>query len=72
MRVSSLRLDPHYQRNALVTLDGRAMAFAVEADDVEGWVEVVDLENPRIIHGETRNRYATKRLTGFVEIHEAP
>lgn len=69
MRVSALRTSPHYMRNALVLLDGRAMSMCVEADDVEGWVEVVDLESPRV-PGATR--YATKRLTGDVEIREPP
>jgi hypothetical protein len=71
VRVSALRTSPHYARNAQVLLDGRAMSFAVEADDKEGWVEVVDLENPRLIHGD-RDRYATKRLVGDVQIIEAP
>lgn len=71
MRVSALRLSPHYSRHAFVLLDGRALNFCVEADDVEGWVEVVDLEQPRIIHGEKANRFATKRLFGDVEIRDA-
>lgn len=45
------------------------MAFCVEADDQEGWVEVVDLESPRVAG---QDRYATKRLHGHVEITEAP
>lgn len=72
MRVSTLRTSPHYSRDVFVKLDGRALNFCIEADDVEGWVEVVDLENPRVIYGEKINRFATKVLHGFVEIEEAP
>lgn len=70
MRVSALRLSPHYQRNAQVLLDGRPCPFAVEADDVEGWVEVVDLD--RVFEPREAKRYATKRLFGIVVIREAP
>lgn len=68
-------MSPHYARNPYVKLDGRPLSFCIEADDVEGWVEVVDLENPRIIHGappQPLRRYATKRLHGDVEIELAP
>lgn len=73
MRVSALRTSPHYVRNAQVLLDGRPMSFAVEADDVAGWVEVVDLdrEAPDSTARGLR-RFATKRLWGAVEIQEPP
>lgn len=72
MRISALRTSPHYSRNAIVKLDGRPLSFCVEADDAEGWAEVVDLDSPRIIHGTAGGRYATKRLSGDVEIELAP
>jgi hypothetical protein len=73
VRVSAIRTSPHYQRFALVTLDGRPQSFAVEADDLEGWVDVVDLdrENPDAAAQGLR-RFATKRLHGIVQIQEAP
>lgn len=65
MRVSTLRTSALYTKNAQVLLDGRPMAFAVEADDEEGWVDVLDLVSKE-------NPLPTKRLHGQVEIREAP
>jgi hypothetical protein len=77
VRVSAIRTSPHYHRFALVILDGQPQSFAVEADDLEGWVDVVDLENPMRLPASVGmppqpSRYATKRLHGIVQIQEAP
>lgn len=78
MRVSSVRGSPHYVRWALVKLYGAPQPLALEADDVEGWVDVVDLAAPEPHEkgGPAARpgalRYPVKRLYGHVEIELAP
>lgn len=76
MRVSAVRGAPDYARNAQVLLDGRAMPFAVAADDVEGWVDVLHLEvlgdREAMLSSYWRGDYPVRQLRGHVEIREAP
>lgn len=44
MRVSSRKSSHFYSKNALVRLYGVPQMFAIEADDAEGWVDVIDLK----------------------------
>lgn len=74
--MSADRKSPHYSRLAHVTLDGQPLSFVLEADDVAGTVDVVDLDAMNRATGENTSvalgKYPVKRLTGHVEITEAP
>lgn len=75
VRVSAIRGTADYVRNALVLLDGRPMPFAVAADDVEGWVDVLHLEslndapyNPRKMSDAAREKLRRGLETfGFID-----
>jgi hypothetical protein len=72
VRVSAVHGSAHYSRNAFVKLDGRPMSFAIEADDVEGWVDVADIKAAAALPKKPLAEVARKRLRGFVEIELAP
>jgi hypothetical protein len=74
VRVSADKKSPHYHRWALVTLYSRPEVFALEADDVEGWVDVVDIAAACAAceRGEKLKEWPRKRLRGHVEILLAP
>lgn len=71
MRVSAVKRSQHYSADSLVKLDGRAMPFAIEADDEEGWVDVVDIKASQFTRGKPIEEQPRKRLHGSVEIVEA-
>lgn len=74
MRVSADKRSPHYERWALISLYGRPEVFALEADDAEGWVDVIDVAAATAAYerGEKLKEWPRKRLRGHVEIQLAP
>lgn len=72
MRVSCDPKSPHYNRFSYVRLYGVPQMFALEADDVEGWVDVIDLpeacRRSRVGSVRPGDPWPRKRLTGEVTI----
>ena len=58
-----MRVHANTHPHATVYLNNVEVRYGVEADDAEGWVEVLDMDT-----GRTRTTWPTRRLTGAVRI----